>query len=38
MVDQQTPNKPKPVSAVKDLPRVTRDMDASRRSGSYQTR
>lgn len=38
MADQQTANKPKPVPAIKDTPRVTRDMDASRRSGSYQTR
>lgn len=38
MADQQTANKPKPVPAVKDVPRVTRDMVAGRRVGSYQTR
>lgn len=38
MADQQTQNKPKPVPATKDAPRVTRDMVAGRRSGTYQTR
>ena len=38
MAPQPNPNKPKPAQPVKDVPRVTRDIVAGRRSGSYQTR
>ncbi|TCU34158.1 hypothetical protein EV129_113143 [Rhizobium azibense] len=38
MAPEKTPNTPKPVQPVKDIPRLTRDMVAGRRNGSYTTR